>query len=193
MLLKTTIRKIYGHRPCSDGFAQLIYSVTGRKESPATNISEQFAMLTEEEKDREIDLIGILESNGIEHAVWALRCFEYRDYCRFLADVAESVLHIFEEKFPEDDRPRKAIQAIRDYRAGKISLNDLDAAAKAAWAAAWAAGGVAGTTVWAAAGTAAGAATRAAARDAGSARAAKWQEIESLFRKHFGGKDENNH
>ena len=207
--MKTTIRKLYKYGPCSDGFAQLIYSVTGRKESPETDISDQFSLLTEDEKNREIGLIEILESNGIEHAAWALRCFDYKYCCLFLADVAESVLPVFEADYPEDDRPRRVIQAVRDYHGGKIDAEELRAAAKdayaagevaeraavkaavwAAWAAWAAAGAAAGEAVWAA-----WAAEDAAARDAARAAAgtAKWQEIESLFRKHFGGENENNH
>ena len=50
------------------------------------------------------------------------------------ADFAESVLHVFEEAYPEDKRPRLAIEAARG--------NDVDAAinaANAAWSAAYAA------------------------------------------------------
>ena len=48
------------------------------------------------------------------------------------ADFAERVLHLFENKYPNDDRPRKAIEAARN---GNIT----DAAASAAYAAAYAA------------------------------------------------------
>lgn len=34
-------------------------------------------------------------------------------FIQYAADTAESVLHVFEENYPEDDRPRKAIEAIR--------------------------------------------------------------------------------
>ena len=210
--MKTTIRKLYKYGPCSDGFAQLIYSVTGRKEPPEMNISEQLSLLTKEERGREIDLIEILEFNGIGNAVWALRCFDYKDYCLFLADVAESVLPVFEAEYPADDRPRKAIKAIRDYHVGKITEEELAAAARAARIAAKAAGAVKAATkaaeraAWTAveatkAGRIAGSAaatTEAAAGAAlwaenAAAQDTKWREIESLFRKHFGGvKDENN-
>lgn len=94
----------------------------------------------------------------------------------FAADCAEHVLHFFEDKYPDDDRPRKAIETVRLYANGKIDA--------AAWAAAWAAAGAAaGDAAWDAAGAAAGAAAReaarAAARDAAgaAARAAEraWQ------------------
>jgi hypothetical protein len=48
------------------------------------------------------------------------------------AEVAETVLHLFERKFPDDDRPRKAIEAAKQYGRGEIDA----AAARAARAAA---------------------------------------------------------
>ena len=77
----------------------------------------------------------------------------------FAVDCAEHVLPIFEKQYPNDDRPRKAIHAARDFVDGKISKESLDAARDAegrvAWTGdvAWAAGGAvwaAGTAVWAA-------------------------------------------
>ncbi|NIO39568.1 MAG: hypothetical protein GTO41_04860, partial [Burkholderiales bacterium] len=38
----------------------------------------------------------------------------------FAADCAESVLHYFESKYPDDDRPRKAIAAARGFARGEI-------------------------------------------------------------------------
>ena len=51
----------------------------------------------------------------------------------FAADCAERVLHIFEEKYPDDDRPRKAIEAARKFAYGEISREELDAARDAAY------------------------------------------------------------
>ena len=50
----------------------------------------------------------------------------------FAADCAEKVLPIFESEYPEDDRPRKAIQAARDYANGKISAEERSPAYSAA-------------------------------------------------------------
>ena len=72
------------------------------------------------------------------------------------ADFAERVLPLFEAQYPDDDRPRKAIDAVRAYARGEITKEQLDAAwdaaGDAAWAAAWDA---AGDAAWAAAGDAA--------------------------------------
>ncbi len=63
----------------------------------------------------------------------------------FAADCAEHVLDIFEKKYPADDRPRKAIQATRDFALGKIGAAAMAAARDAAWAAA---GDAAGDAAW---------------------------------------------
>ena len=149
-----------------------------------------------EADDEPLELRTILESNGLDDTIWAFRAVEGKDkeIRLFAADCAELVLPIFEKQYPNDDRPRKAIQAVRDYANGLISAEELDAArdaagaaASAAWDAAWAAGdaawaagdaaGAAGdaAAARAAAGAAAGAATRAAARN----------EIKSLLLKYI--------
>ena len=75
------------------------------------------------------------------------------------ADFAERVLHIFESRVPNDDRPRKAIEAARNDDAARTARTDYpaDSAYAAARAAAYAA--------------AAYAAARAAARAAAAAYA----------------------
>jgi len=87
------------------------------------------------------------------------------------ADFAEHVLPLFEAEYPDDDRPRKAIDAARSYARGEITKEQLDAAGAAAGAAAW-------DDAWAAARAAAWAAARAAAwADArADARAAAWAD-----------------
>ena len=54
----------------------------------------------------------------------------------FAADCAEHVLGIYERVCPKDDRPRKAIQAARDFANGLIDRNAAHAAANAAYSAA---------------------------------------------------------
>ena len=87
----------------------------------------------------------------------------------YAADCAEHVLHIYESKYPDDNRPRKAIETARGHANGETTEEELaaarDAARDAARAAAWAA-------AWDAARAAAWAAAWDAARDA--ARAAAW-------------------
>ena len=54
----------------------------------------------------------------------------------FAADCAERVLPIFEAAYPNDDRPRQAIEVARRYANGDATSAHLAAAAWAAWAAA---------------------------------------------------------
>ena len=108
----------------------------------------------------------------------------------FAADCAEAVLPIFEKERPNDDRPRKAIQAARDFAEGRTGAAAWaaarDAARDAAGAAARdAAGDAAGdaardaarAAAWAAARAAAGDAAWAAARAAARAAAGAAQTI----------------
>ena len=90
-----------------------------------------------------------------------------RELRLFAADCAEHVLYIFERECPNDDRPRQAIQAARDFANGKIR----DAARDAAGAAARdAAGAPAGDAAWDAARAAAGAAAGARCMGRGMGR-----------------------
>ncbi len=115
-----------------------------------------------------------------------LRSVDLRDVLvEFSCRRAEGVLHIYEKKYPNDSRPRNAIEAARASQRGEITKEQLaaagaaawDAAGAAAWAAAWAAARAAAwaaarDAVWDAAWAAAGAAAWAAARAA--AWAAAW-------------------
>ena len=170
----TTLGKIKEHGPCKGSWNKLLELVGGY------------------DPEKEVSLIYILENLGIIDAVWALRCFDYKDRCLFSADVAALVLPIYEKKYPGDFRIRDCIQGIRDFHAGKISEEKLkelavDAGAAAAYAAAAAGAAAYAVDVYAAA-DAADRAAYAAATDAAyatAAYAAILDKIEALFRKHF--------
>ena len=98
--------------------------------------------------DAPVPLISCLSSNSAMDTIWALQAV-HQDISAILpmlaADFAESVLHLFEEKFPNDNRPRVAIELARqgknnyDYqRTARVSA-DAKAAADAAYDAAKAA------------------------------------------------------
>jgi hypothetical protein len=93
--------------------------------------------------------------------------------------IAERVLPVFEAENPDDNRPRAAIKAAREYRDGKISREEAchaawaaEAEAAAAARAAWTADAAAARTPWTADAAAAAAAwaARAAARACNAAR-----------------------
>ena len=125
--------------------------------------------------DEPINLLTILETNGLDDAIWALSATaENCDTVARLmaADFAEQVLPIW-QKYSEDTRPELAIKAARDFANGLITAEQRAAAGDAAWAAAGAAAWAAArAAAWAAAGDAAGAAAGDAAWAA--ARAAAW-------------------
>jgi hypothetical protein len=96
--LTTTLNLLKEHEACDDGYELLI-----------KHIGEDY------DENKPINLLTILESNGAEHCIWALRAVEQKNVkqaivflsCKF----AESVLHIFEDMYQEDKRPRQAINA----------------------------------------------------------------------------------
>ena len=167
MNLQTTLNIIRAAKPCADGWEKLLKSL------PA-----------DIDHDAPISFLHILESNGLHDALWALRCVlpsQERDRDRearlFACDCAESVLHIFEAKFPDDTRPRECISLSRRFAVGEATTEELcaawvaawDAAADAAWAAADAAD-AAEDAAWAAVWAAADAAEDAAWAAADAAR-----------------------
>ena len=181
--MQTTLNKIKSHSPCEDGWKKLLNHL-GKTEAD----------------DEVLELRTILESNGIDDTIWAFRAVEGKDkeIRLFAADCAELVLPIYENQYPDDDRPRKAIKAARDYANGLISAKELAAAGDAALAAsgaarnaaAWnarnaAAGAAAAWAARNAAAWAAGDAARSAKWAAGDAARAAWNEIKSLLLKYI--------
>jgi len=147
-IIYTTLNKIRACSPCG----------VKRDETSGFNQLLKFLGKTTSD-DEQLKFSTILESNGIDDALWCLRsiCPEYEKLVRlFAADCSERALHFFEEKFPEDKRPRQAIAAARKFANGEISQKELaaawDAAGDAARGAARAAAGAAaGDAAWAAA------------------------------------------
>ena len=88
-----------------------------------------------------------------------------------------------------DPRSIAAIQAKRDWLAGKITDRDLEAAEDAAWAVEW---DSAGAATWAAAGAAAGDAAWYAAEATEMAAARKWQvqELTKMLEEYEEGEED---
>ena len=165
-MMQTTLNKIKSHSPCGlqepnntqKGWGKLLNHL-GKTQSD----------------DEPLELSTILESNGVDDTIWAMRAVDVKDkdIRLFAADCAELVLPIYEKQYPNDDRPRKAIQAARDYANRLINEDELaaaSAAASAAAGAAWAARATA-SAAWAAAWAASAAWAAWAARSARSAAA----------------------
>ena len=60
----------------------------------------------------------------------------HRLLVRWAADCAEHVLPLFTARYPDDDRPRRAIETVRAWARGEASVGEARAAAFAAHAAA---------------------------------------------------------
>ena len=149
----TSLARIRAARPCKSGWTKLLASL-GKATAD----------------DAPLDLLTILDSNGIDDALWVLSYAmpDNRLARHYQAWCAEQALHIFEAERPGDYRVRAQIEMLRrddateEERAAardaaRAAARDAarDAARTAAWAAARAA-------AWDAARDAA----RAAARDA---------------------------
>jgi hypothetical protein len=133
MKLTTTLSRIRACSPCANGWKKL-----------------NTALGVEFDIEQEINLLTILESNGVADMLWCLRATrqDSRKIASQLAiEFAGLSLCYFEAKYPNDKRPHDAIQAARDFNYGKITIVELrekraaaaDAAAYAADAAAYAA------------------------------------------------------
>jgi hypothetical protein len=170
--LTTTLAAIKAHGPCVEGWRIL------RDSLPGLDLNTPFP------------LAHILDSNGLDHATWALRVLgDDAPIARlFAADCAEHVLHLYEQRHPTDPRPRLAIEAARQYAAiqlgapGNLTTARTRMAEAARAEAARGAGWVSGASGAVAAARAAKAVARAAgwaAEAAGYAaeEAARWASV----------------
>jgi len=139
----TTLNKIRACSPCESGWTKLL------KHLGKTSAD-----------DEPLPFSVILESNGLDDALWCCRAApEYdREWRLFAIWCARQVQHLMTDK-----RSIEALDVAERFANGLATQQELAAAGYAAWDAAWAAAGYA---TGAAAGDAAGAAAMDAARDA---------------------------
>lgn len=85
--------------------------------------------------DEPLMISTILESNGLNDALWCLRKLPEEHYgrvCWMTCDFAERVLHLFEADQPDDHRPRVAIEMGRRFARGEVSEQEWIDAREAA-------------------------------------------------------------
>ena len=148
-------------------------------------------------------LRALMTEKRLDWANWLIvRCMTYKQYVAYAIFAAEQVLELYERQYPDDKRPRHAIEAAKAClknlskenkaaagdaamaaagaaaraaaEAARAAAEAARAAAEAARAAAWAAAEAARAAAWAAA-EAAGAAAWAAAR------AAAWDAMQQTI------------
>ncbi len=157
--MKTTLTEIRKHSPCGPGWEKLLSSLGKTKAD-----------------DEPLAITTVLDSNGLDDALWCLRAVSghEKEIRLFAVWCARQVQHLM-----TDERSVAALVVAEDFANGKATSSDLSAAGAAAWEAAWeAAGEAAGAAAWEAAGEAAWAAAWEAAREAArEAQEAKLREI----------------
>ena len=135
----TTLNAIRAANPCADGWTKLL-SHLGKIKAD----------------DEPLDLLTVLDSNGLDDALWVLSYAMPDDRLarHFQAWCAEQVVHHFEAERPDDHRVRNQIAMLRSDEASdeeraaaraaawdavRDAVRDAawDAARAAAWAAAW--------------------------------------------------------
>ena len=119
--MQTTLNKIRAHSPCENGWKKLLINLGKTKAD-----------------DEPLALTTILESNGLEDALWCLRAVDghQREMRLYAVECARSVQHLMTDK-----RSLDALDAAEHFANGKATQQELDAAKDAAMDAAWAATG----------------------------------------------------
>ena len=121
-MITTTLRQIRQHEPCKEGWRTLL-TFLGKTEAD----------------DEPLPLTAILQSNGLDDALWCLRTVTGHDkeIIRFALACAQEVKHLM-----TDQRSSGALDALERHLESPLSkreLNKVVAGAGAAQAAAWAA------------------------------------------------------
>lgn len=141
-----SIRQAAMHNACESGFEKFIghFCDIDAKGEMSTGALLKYAIDFGVDVDAPRELHE-LHNNSVADLIWALRMSSFQgekviSICRKTAIfAAESVLHIFENKYPNDKRPRKAIAAAKAYLAGDIGIAELREARVSAADAAYAA------------------------------------------------------
>ena len=162
--MKTTLNKIRERNPCTAGWEKLLKHLGKTKAD-----------------DEPLAITTILDSNGLEDALWCLRAVEGED-CKirlYAVWCARQMQHLM-----KDERSIRALDVAERFAMGQASQEDLDAARAAALDATMAEANAAtcasGDASWVAiraALDAASAAASAAAWAAGDAACAAWGAI----------------
>ena len=130
--------------------------------------------LNKGENDLFVLLEALIEDGHSNWASWLIvRCMDRKQYIEYAIFAAEQVIDVYEEAYPEDDRPRKAIEAAQ-HCLKRNTVKNRSAARSAAASAVRSAE----STGWSAA-----SAGWSAASAASAARSAGWRMHKEIIRK----------
>lgn len=110
--MKTTLNKIRAHGPCG----------LDPRESPLTGFCKLRAHLGEDfDPDNDIDIVTVLDSNGLDDALWCLRAVDGHDWeIRMLSiSLAREVQHLM-----TDPRSRRALDVAESYAYGRATEDE---------------------------------------------------------------------
>lgn len=119
--MQVTLQQLRQHGPCVNGYNKLVAHLRGVPYTPRKTYVRW-------KHDAPISLETILDSNGVQDAVWATQCLEgYDRELRHFAVACVSLLG------PTDPRSLKALEVAEAFADGKATKKELDKACYEAW------------------------------------------------------------
>ena len=114
--MQTTLNQIREHLPCTDAWKKLLETL-GKTKSD----------------DEKVSIIQVLDSNGLDDALWTLRAVigREKEIRLFAVWCARQVQHLM-----TDQRSLDALNVAEKFANGEATQTELSAARDAAWAAA---------------------------------------------------------
>ena len=149
-MFNVTLKSLREHDACFVGYNRVVRALQGKPFTEADADRESYLRFAHKEP---IPILDILKSNGLDDALWALRCVQGhdRDLRLYAVWCARQVEHLL-----TDQRSKDALDVAERYANGDASAEELTAAWEAA-------GDAARASAWASAGDATRAAARASA------------------------------
>lgn len=111
----TTLNKIREHSPCCAGWEKLLTSLGKTKAD-----------------DEPLSFKSILDSNGLDDAIWALKSIDVPEVRLFAVRCVRQIQHLL-----TDERSLHALDVSEAYAVGEATKEELSVARDAAWDAAW--------------------------------------------------------
>lgn len=111
----TTLNKLREHSPCCEGWRRLL-TYLGKTKAD----------------DEPLSFKSILDSNGLDDAIWALRSIDSPEVRLFAVRCVRQIQHLI-----SDECSLNALDVSEMYAVGNATSEEISAARDAAWAASW--------------------------------------------------------